>query len=294
MFIDKTYFYGPLMIAEWEKEEVQTNLQQFIEAYEPELLDLLLGYKLYKNFKAGLLLPVVPEKWSKLLYGAEYETRFGNTEKWEGFVKYTDGVTISTYFPDDRSYVVDGPALDGDGNATYNPASGQNAINDPFLIGKSYRFVERGTGPLTPVTEWQTTLTGLTKTTNFVSLGGVYTVEFTAAVPLPAPASAVTPGNKVSLIANWVYYWYTRDAATQTTGTGEKVAVNKNAESVTSRTKGMRAYNQMVDKNRSLREFLLSNSADYSDYYLNSGEPLPYFKKDSVNSIFKYINIGNL
>jgi hypothetical protein len=288
MFIDSTYFYGPLMIAEWEKTEVQTNIQQFIDKYEPELLDLLLGYKLFKAFKAGLQELVVPTKWTNLLYGCEYTTRFGNLDKWEGFVTYTDGLSIGTYFPDDIQFTVDGGGL-------LDPVSGQNQYRNTFLanLQASYRIVERGTGPLKLTEATKQSVGGFDKAVNFTP-GGVYTIEFIKPIPLPAPASVVVSTNKQSLIANWVYYWYTRDAQTQTTGTGEKVSEAKNSTNVTAITKGMRAYNEMVNKNMSLKEFLLSNDADYPEYYLNSGDPMPYYKKDSITSLFKHINVLNL
>lgn len=72
-----------------------------------------------------------------------------------------------------------------------------------------------------------------------------------------------------SLIANYVYYWYLRDQASVTTGTGEKTAKAQNASNASPRVKMARAWNQMVKWNWELVEFLLSN--DYPEFISHYG-----------------------
>jgi hypothetical protein len=69
-----------------------------------------------------------------------------------------------------------------------------------------------------------------------------------------------------SPIANYLYYWYLRDQASVTTGTGEKTANAQNASNASPRTKMARAWNQMVKWNCELVEFLLSNQSDYPEF----------------------------
>lgn len=71
---------------------------------------------------------------------------------------------------------------------------------------------------------------------------------------------------KKSLIANYVYWYWMEGNATVTTGTGEKVADNVNAISVSPGQKMANAWNEMVYMIRELYEFLLSNPADYPEF----------------------------
>lgn len=45
---------------------VQATVQSLIDEYEPQLLTELLGEELYTEFKAGLLIDPIPEKWVTL------------------------------------------------------------------------------------------------------------------------------------------------------------------------------------------------------------------------------------
>lgn len=65
-------------------------------------------------------------------------------------------------------------------------------------------------------------------------------------------------GVKKSPIANYIYYWYLRNEATTTTGGGE-VASNV-AMPASPAGKMTRAWNQMVDWNRELVEFMNGNA----------------------------------
>lgn len=71
---------------------------------------------------------------------------------------------------------------------------------------------------------------------------------------------------KKSLIANYVYWHWLKDQATVTTGTGEKVAANQNAVNTSPAVKMTRAWNQMVDWNWQLIEFLLSHPNEYPEF----------------------------
>lgn len=86
---------------------------------------------------------------------------------------------------------------------------------------------------------------------------------------------------KKSLIANYVYFHYSRNMVTQTTGTGEKTADNKNATAASSVLKLVRAWNEMVKMNWELVEFLLSHPDEYESFL--SGRP-------ELNNLLKPIN----
>lgn len=73
---------------------------------------------------------------------------------------------------------------------------------------------------------------------------------------------------KKSPIAYYVYYHFLRDGYTQTAGIGEVKANAENATVVSPAGKMISAWNEMVDLNRSLLDFLYVNGTDYPKYNL--------------------------
>lgn len=82
----------------------------------------------------------------------------------------------------------------------------------------------------------------------------------------PVEAVAAEAGIYSSLIANYIYCKWVKDQATASTGTGEKTAKAENAEDASPRYKIARAWNQMVDWNCELVEFLLTHETDYPEF----------------------------
>lgn len=82
-----------------------------------------------------------------------------------------------------------------------------------------------------------------------------------------SPNSMPTLLEKVKApLANYVYYWVMKDSETQSTGTGEQRAVSENAVSTSARFKVARAYNEMVEYNRELREWLGDSPKPFPAY----------------------------
>lgn len=71
---------------------------------------------------------------------------------------------------------------------------------------------------------------------------------------------------KQSIIANYVYYWYTRDQASQTVGMGESLPKAENAERFSFANKQVRAWNEMVDWIHELYHFLREHQAEYPEF----------------------------
>lgn len=91
---------------------------------------------------------------------------------------------------------------------------------------------------------------------------------------------------KKSLIANYVYWFWMADQSTVTTGTGEKTSAAANAVDASPARKMVRAWNQMVQWNWELIEFLLSNEADYPEFMNYYGRiPQSLVKKQNVFGI---------
>lgn len=70
---------------------------------------------------------------------------------------------------------------------------------------------------------------------------------------------------KESLIANYVYYWYTRKKATQTSGVGEVATKTENSVRISPIAKQVHAWNQMVQWIWDMDYFLDEKKADYPE-----------------------------
>lgn len=86
--------------------------------------------------------------------------------------------------------------------------------------------------------------------------------EYTNEQDITSKWEGFTNDALISPIANYVYYWYTRDNASQTTASGEKSDSIKESVNVGPAMKQMRAWNEMVRLNRELYSFLINKKDD--------------------------------
>jgi hypothetical protein len=84
-----------------------------------------------------------------------------------------------------------------------------------------------------------------------------------------------------SIIANFVYYWYTRDAVSFQTPVSEASAKTENSNIVSPALKQSRAWNEMVDGVNELVFFLSNNLATYDSYSTYS---TPYNYRSKINA----------
>lgn len=161
--IDETYFFGPLTIPQASSTEVIQQLKWSINENEEKVIELLLGYDLYKL--------------------------------------YTAGVASTQIYKDIKE-------------------------------GKEYTSSSRGN------TKW---------------MGLVYSL-------------GTSPTVKKSLIANYIYYLFYRDMASQSTIAGEKIKLSENSIDAFPDYKLAAAWNEMVKMNFALRDFILSNKTIYPEY----------------------------
>ena len=70
---------------------------------------------------------------------------------------------------------------------------------------------------------------------------------------------------KISPIANYVYYWYKRNASSTSTSLGEVKANQSYAINVSEANKMVRAYNEMCDQIEEFHSLIVW--LDYGDYY---------------------------
>lgn len=92
---------------------------------------------------------------------------------------------------------------------------------------------------------------------------------------------------KQSIIANYVYWFYTRDLFMQETGSGSAIPQNENSTHANPTYKQIRAWNEMVDWIMTLHDYLYAN--DFSDYRWMSlhwgcgcKPEFPFVKKNSL------------
>lgn len=87
---------------------------------------------------------------------------------------------------------------------------------------------------------------------------------------------------KESLIANYVYYWFTRKEATQTSGVGEVATKTENSVRVSPMAKQVRAWNEMVGW-----------IAELFNYLQVKQDEFPEWKPDN-KCLWDYINAFNV
>lgn len=73
--------------------------------------------------------------------------------------------------------------------------------------------------------------------------------------------------NKISPIANYVYYWYERDQISKTMGDGEFINRNEKKLAVSPADKMQRAWNEMVCWNKEFWEFMWSSQDTYPEFF---------------------------
>jgi len=251
--IDRSYFAGgELNLPGLNRIEIQENIDMLIMDREPELLTFLFGVKMYDDFIQGLGEDPIQQKWADLLQGVRYEPSPGQYRKWRGLIS----VPYSTVGVVDASNSID--IVVGRGR-TYDPAPGTTSTVIPAaLVGKPFTIEYRAIGQLLP-TEYTIVGNVLTLLSPFTfELGDVW---FYKAASLAVNQS--TGDSKKSLIANYVYYWYMRKEASQTTTIGEVATKAENATRTNPGAKMARAWNQMVEWVHELYCFLETRHTDY-------------------------------
>lgn len=74
--------------------------------------------------------------------------------------------------------------------------------------------------------------------------------------------------NEVKLsVVNYIYWYYITDQHIQTVGVGQAVSKAGNAYIVSPVTKLVRAWNEMVQNNFNVIQFINANTNNYGDYY---------------------------
>ena len=83
MLINPSFFIVDITVPNVGNAAILERLNSFINQYEQECLVNILGYDLYKSYKADATTPRMVD----LISGAEYTDYYGNLKKWNGLVQ---------------------------------------------------------------------------------------------------------------------------------------------------------------------------------------------------------------
>jgi hypothetical protein len=254
MLINASYFVGELNIPKVSNTDVSEKLAWFINKYESELLTNLLGYSLYKAFMEGIVVDPMDSKWSDLLYGAEYNYN-GYTKYWKGIIQLPLGSSPSISNGGTQSVVV------GRGH-TYDPVANASTITiPPAFVGKNFTLSQRGVGQLR-TDEFTVAGNTLTLTGSTFLSGDTY--FYNASYSMEIAGIGEQPAK--SMIANYVYYYWQRNEASQSSGLGEVATKTENSDRVSPDAKMVAAWNELSGWVAELICYLDATSLIYTDW----------------------------
>ncbi len=87
MLVTTSYFFGDIAIGQLNESYVKDVVQMLINSKEPDYMENILGYQLYKEFTNGISIPTPIQKWIDLRDGTEYTDTNGQIRKWQGLIK---------------------------------------------------------------------------------------------------------------------------------------------------------------------------------------------------------------
>lgn len=259
MLIDSSYFIGEINIPNTGYADVSSSIESLIAAHEPVFLESLLGYELYKAFKASLLTGSPGQRFLDLLFGFEY-SHGGVLHNWRGLVTVSSSdpiVNIGVH--EDLFYRVGDPGC---------PEEGESSWSNPYLKDKTYRVVQRGFGPLNPNTGGDITINNdggfaLNNGVLFTS-GDTFNIQITGVTVNvgQAPVSSIP----TSPLADYVYYYWQRNNATNTSGIGEVKHEGVNSSVAHGANKMVYAWNRMVERLHPLVKNLHLDNAKWPEF----------------------------
>lgn len=251
MLIDRTYFVGELNIPNTSNAATGGLTDLFIEKYEEQFLNRVLGYTLYKALKSGLQEVPVAQKWTDLIEGVEYTDNNNRVRFWKGLVSQPPSVLNALD-------AVNGIAVRVGAGGVYDPIVGSTSTTIPAaLVGKDFIIEQRGVGQLL-TSEYSIVGNTLTLVSGVFAINDIYIYK-SATLAINTSTGAY----KQSPIANYVYYWFIRNQHTQTASMGEVKSKTENAEISNPSLKMVRAWNEMSAWICDMVDYLNTKKDDY-------------------------------
>jgi len=256
LIIDYTYFTNRLNLPQTGNTAGREDVEAFIDQYEPEYLQCVLGLDLWQVFINGIEGSGSPEqRFIDLLQGKDF-TKDGCLYKWPGFAPLTNGGSYSINNENFQAFTAGGPD-------EFDPVAGSASMTMPpnFVDNSSLKVYIRGTGWLKP-SEYSVAGDQLTL------LGGILfnldTVVFLEIGPrLSAISGTLT---KLSPIANYVFYQYVDERVIDFTLVGNVKSTTENNRIADETPRLVYTWNRMADMNRALYNFLQANKTVYPEW----------------------------
>lgn len=280
-FVDRTYFAtGELYLPGLDKQAIQEKIDYFISIHEPDCLKKLLGYELWKLFTDGLLEDSPAQKWLDLRDGVEFTGYNGRVKRWMGFTGSADAVPITNVQAKNELEVQVDITTGFTSNTTTVTFDG--TAGKPDFRGYKIKPERIGTG-----TMWSSdfSFNSTTGKWDLLNTGDKFQPLEKFNVRFEPLAVVINPGTainlKQSIIANYVYYWFMREAASTTTGIGETSPQGENSINATPAYKMQRAWVEMMGWVREFQEFMNQKREDYPEFFYHN-IPAMFFR--TVNS----------
>lgn len=279
MFIDESYFKGALTIAQLGKQDVVNRLTDFINSFEPQVLEAALGYDFYQLFIEGLDVgsdEITEQRWLNLLNGVAFTDVNQVRKKWIGFA---GGANTQTTIAIQRE-----PLTIYAGTTPGFPTADYQYTNTD-LAAWEYDLESFGVGTLEWGVDWNYKTGGgwvLTNTAYRTQPGERFVMHFTG-----KRIAVVQSGgtNNLSPLAGIIYYEYMQDLASQNTGIGLVKSEGTNAlnAGLASGKKPVAAFNNAVTQIRVLWELFKADA--------NLPVPVyPEFKSEQVYGYYGWYN----
>jgi hypothetical protein len=261
MLIDSSYFLGPLTIAQLGQESVVDDLNNFIDRFEPVIMEAALGYDFYQAFLEGLNVSSDEEiepRWLDLLNGVTFTNLSQSKRKFSGFAGGDNTLTVLAAQRNDLTIyagITPGFAVDG------------NSYVSPSLNGWNFELELFGAGTLERGVDW-----------NYKSGGGIvltdadYKTQYNERWVLHFTGKKVQDiqsGNQnlLSPLANFIYYEYMVNLHKQATGSGIKKSDSENSSNASPNDKLANAYNEGVRQIQLFWEFMWVDSLKQTPVY---------------------------
>ena len=229
--VNKSFFIGDIVIPNLGQPADLSRINDFIHKYEPECLLYTLGYALYKAFSTES-----SQRMIDLLGGAEYIDNKGVLRKWQGifhgYVADYSLINLASARNDEQIIVGTTPGFNAglqavvfDGTETFIGSGLYKPDYRGWVIVPS-ELTGRGILALGLDYSWDKD-TGtfiLLQVGDILETGTYYNIHFE---PKPDPPIIATAMN-ISLVANYIYFYYQRSQALKISGSGTSVS-NKEA-----------------------------------------------------------------
>lgn len=261
MLIDNSYFLGPLTIAQLGQQSVIDDLNNFIDRFEPVIMEAALGYDFYQIFLDGITVgsdETIDQRWLDLLNGVTFTNLSQIKKKFAGFAGGDNTMTVIAAQRDDLTIYA---------GITPGFAAGGNSYSNASLSGWNFELELFGAGTLERGVDW-----------NYKSGGGIvltdpdyqtqynerWVIHFTG-----KKVQGIQSGNQnlLSPLANFIYYEYMVNLHKQATGSGIKKSDSENSSNASPNKKLADAYNDGVKQIKLFWEFVWIDSQKETPVY---------------------------